>query len=211
MLAFLLAHANLPYTIALALMLALGLFELLAMLLGLSLLSALDDLLPREFEAGTDMAPGGITGLLGWLCLDRLPLLIWCVLALCSFAITGYSANFLGLNLIDAPLPRLLSVPLALVFTAISCRVLGSRLADAMPKNETSAISVDSLAGCVATVTLGRAVKGRPTEAQVRDSFEQKHYVLVEPEQEGVEFSVGQRVVLLSRKGRVWLGARLTD
>jgi hypothetical protein len=60
----------------------------------------------------------------------------------------------------------------------------------------------------VGTVTLGCAIKGNPSEALVRDQYQQRHYVLVEPEVAGVEFQTGTQVVLLKREGTVWSAAK---
>ncbi|AZG74846.1 OB-fold-containig protein [Shewanella livingstonensis] len=213
MLAFLIAHENTPFSIALVIVVMLGIFELIAMIAGLSIFSALDNSLSADLDADVDVDTSvsvtGMTGLLGWLCLNRLPLLIWLVLALSSFAITGYVINFISLQISAELLTRLIVVPIALIITCISSHFLGNAIANILPKNETSAISVNALGGCVATITQGRAVKGRPTEAMVRDEFQQKHYVLVEPEDVGVEFVRGVEVVLLAHKGKVWTAARV--
>lgn len=207
---FLLLTDNLPYSLALAFVILLGLVEGLSMAFGLSLFGLLDDMTPMEMDADVDTGVSGITGVAGWLCLDRLPLLIWLVLALTSFAIAGFAINYLGLTFVTSLSP-VMSIPGALVLTALSCRFLGSRLADLLPKNESSAVSVDELSGLVGVVTLGCARKGFPSEAVVRDIYQQKHYVLVEPELAGEAFSQGTSVVLLHRNGKVWSVVQFND
>ena len=80
-----------------------------------------------------------------------------------------------------------------------------------LPKNESTAISLDDLSGYVGTITLGCAIKGMPSEAVVRDKHQHKHYVLVEPETSGIEFASGTQVVLLKREGRVWSATRFDN
>jgi hypothetical protein len=208
---FLVAQANVPFSIALGIVVMLGLFEVIAMIVGLSLFSALENWLSLDvdIDVDTSVSATGITGLLGWLCLSRLPLLIWLVLALSSFAITGYMLNFFSLKISAQMLPHIITVPLALLLTLFSSHYLGNAVANLLPKNETSAVSVDSLSGCVGTITQGRAIKNMPTEALVRDAFGQKHYVLVEPEDTGTEFVRGVEVVLLTHKGKIWTAARI--
>ena len=208
MLEFLSAQANSPFSIALALVFLLGIFELICMLVGLSVFSTIENWLPLDFDTDIDAPASGMTGLLGWLCLNRLPLLIWFVLALSSFAIAGFVINFLSVQLTSALLPQLITVPIALVLTFILTHYLGNAIANVLPKNETTAVSIDSLVGCVGTITQGKAVKGLPAEALVRDQFQQKHYVLVEPEEADVEFPRGVEVVLLNHKGKIWTAAR---
>lgn len=204
MVEFIFTQANLPFSISLSVVLFLGLFEALAMVLGFSLVGALDEWAPIDFDLDADISASGFTGVAGWLCLNRLPLLIWFVLVLVSFSIIGYTSNYLSLLITSQFLPQPISLPIALIFTAFCCRYLGASLARLLPKNETSAVSIDTLLGCIGTVTVGCAIKGNPSEAIVKDRYLQKHYVLVEPEVPGVEFRVGTQVVLLKRDGTVW-------
>nr|WP_181006167.1 YqiJ family protein [Shewanella insulae] len=201
---------NLPYSLAMALVILLGLVEGLSMVFGLSLFGLLDDLSPMEMDADVDTDVSGVTGVAGWLCLDRLPLLIWLVLALTSFAIAGFGINYLAQSFYGH-LPSPLGVSLAILLGALSCRFLGARLANLLPKNESSAVSVDDLSGLVGVVTLGCARKGFPSEAVVKDIYQQKHYVLVEPELAGEAFSQGTSVVLLNRNGQVWSVVQFND
>ncbi len=206
MVEFLFTQANLPFSISLSFVLLLGVFEALSLVIGYSLIGALDDWAPIDVDS--DISTSGFTGVSGWLCLNRLPLLIWFVLVLVSFSIAGYTSNFLFLLLTEQMLPQVISLPIALLCTAISCRYLGASLAKILPKNESSAVSIDTLLGSVGTVTLGCAIKGNPSEALVRDQYQQRHYVLVEPEVAGVEFQTGTQVVLLKREGTVWSAAK---
>jgi hypothetical protein len=206
MVEFLFTQANLPFSISLSFVLLLGVFEALSLVIGYSLIGALDDWAPIDVDS--DISTSGFTGVSGWLCLNRLPLLIWFVLVLVSFSIAGYTSNFLSLLFTEQMLPQVISLPIALLCTAISCRYLGASLAKVLPKNESSAVSIDTLLGSVGTVTIGCAIKGKPSEALVRDQYQQRHYVLVEPEVVGVEFQTGTQVVLLKREGTVWSAAK---
>ncbi|MEC4727331.1 YqiJ family protein [Shewanella sp. D64] len=209
MVEFLFTQANLPFSISLSFVLLLGIFEAFSLVVGYSLVGALDEWAPIDVDS--DISTSGFTSVSGWLCLNRLPLLIWFVLVLVSFSLAGYTSNFLSLLLVKQTLPQIVSLPIALIFTAISCRYLGVSLARILPKNESSAVSIDTLQGCIATVTLGCAIKGNPSEALVRDKYQQRHYVLVEPEITGVEFRTGTQVVLLKRDGTVWSAAKFNS
>lgn len=205
MVLFLLSQDNLPYAIALCIVGILGIVESLSLVIGASFLGLLDDWAPN----GDSNDVGGVTGLAGWLCISRLPLLIWFVLALVSFAIAGLSVNYFSLSWFNSLLSQSVSLPISLMLMALSCHFLGGRLANILPKNESSAVSVEDLNGCVGILTIGKAVLGNPSEAVVKDGYMQKHYVLVEPDELGVEFPTGTQVVLLKRKGSVWRAAKL--
>ncbi|NRD75169.1 DUF1449 family protein [Shewanella sp. VB17] len=206
MVEFLFTQANLPFSISLFLVLLLGISEVLSLMLGYSLVGALDNCAPVDADIETSFT--GFTGVSGWLCINRLPLLIWFVLVLISFSFVGYVSNYLALIMTQQMFPQAISLPIALVFTAISCRYVGAAIARVLPKNESNAVSIDTLLGSVGTVTLGCAIKGNPSEALVRDKHQQRHYILVEPEMSGVEFNTGTQVILLKREGTVWSAAR---
>ena len=211
---FLLTQANLPFTLSLAFVLILGVLEALSLCIGYSLVGALDDWAPSDVDVDVGshgVGPNevsGLTEIAAWLCLDRLPLLIWFVLVLISFSITGYISNYLSMAINNELLPQSVTLPIALFFTALSCRYVGALVARILPKNGSGAVSIDGLLGSVGTVTIGCAIKGNPSEALVKDQYQQKHYVLVEPELAGIEFSRGTQVVLLRREGTVWSAAR---
>ncbi|MFT5788978.1 MAG: hypothetical protein ACI8SJ_001086 [Shewanella sp.] len=205
MVSFLLSQANLPYSLSLCIVFLLGIVESLSLVIGASFLGLLDDWTPND--RNTDVA--GNTGLVGWLCISRLPLLIWFILALLSFAIAGFSLNYFSLSWFNSLLPQSISLPISLMLMALCCHFFGGKLAGILPKNESLAGSIEDLNGCVGTLTMGKAVQGNPSEAVVKDDYMQKHYVLVEPDVVGVEFPTGTQVVLLKRKGHVWIAAKL--
>ncbi|RYV03557.1 hypothetical protein SOPP22_04680 [Shewanella sp. OPT22] len=210
MLTFLLAHENWPFAFAFAFVIALGIFEILAMLLGLSLLSTIDDILPTEIDADIDSsgAASGITGLLGWLCLGRLPLLIWLVLTLTTFSILGFIGSYLSIYVFEHYQPIWMVTSLAAGITIISIHYTGNWLANLLPKNETSAINRDDLAGSVGNITLGIATHETPAEAVIKDAFLQKHYVRVIPDSPRDTFTQGTSIILLRRQDNLWLAAR---
>jgi hypothetical protein len=205
MVSILLSQDNLPYTISLCIVFVLGIVESLSLVIGASFLGLLDDWTPNDGNA--DVA--AVSGLVSWLCINRLPLLIWLVLALLSFAIAGFSFNYLSQSWFNSFLPQFVSLSISLILMALCCHFFGGKLADILPKNESLAVSVEDLNGCVGTLTTSKAVQGSPSEAVVKDDYMQQHYVLVEPESDGVEFPTGTQVVLLKRKGQVWSAAKL--
>ena len=210
MLAFLLAHENWPFAFAFAFVIALGIFEILAMLLGLSLLSAIDDILPTEIDTDIDSSAtaSGITGLLGWLCLGRLPLLIWLILTLTTFSILGFVNNYLSIYVFEYYQPIWLITFAAALITIISIHFTGNWLANLLPKNETSAVNRDDLAGSVGNITVGIATQNTPAEAVIKDVYLQKHYVRVIPDSPCETFTQGTSIILLRRQDNLWLAAR---
>ncbi|MGQ8364415.1 YqiJ family protein [Glaciecola sp. 1036] len=211
MIEFLLSDANTLYTVAICIVIGLGLVEGLAMIFGLSIGALFDGISPidMDFELEAEISSGGLTGILGWLALNRLPLMIWFVLFMTCFGLSGWTANYLFGSLFGVLLPTLISFPVALAVGLTLTGRIGKRLARFMPKNESSAINTDTFGGRIATITLGTARVGSPSEASFVDSFKQKHYVMVEPIENGQEFHVGQQVVLVEKGPNSWLATNM--
>ena len=209
---FLVADFNTPFAIALGSVLILGLFEGLGLLVGLSIMSLFDQFSPFEMEVDVELdanvTSGGITSVVGWLYLNKLPLLVWLVLFLSTFAIAGYSFNYLNLNWLTLALPSFVASIFAIIAAIVMTRTIGKPLAKLMPKNETSAVSADSFTGLVAKVTIGKATQHSPAEAVLTDQFNQKHYVLVAPETSDEIFEQSQQVVLVEKQEKCWLAVK---
>ena len=212
MIEFLVANENTLYSFSLCLMLFIALLEGVGVLLGLSLFSAIDNMLALDVDAEINVeSPGGLTAILGWLCISRLPFLIWLVLFLTTFALTGLSVNFVSVSIAGVMLPTIIGNLLSLTATVFLVKFIGSKLADALPKNETSAVSSDSFTGAIAKITLGKASINNPTEAVLTDQFNQKHYLLVAPERDTDTFIQGDQVVLTRKEQSTWLAIPFTQ
>lgn len=210
MIEFILADINVGFAIALSAVLALAILEGVGMLIGLSMMNLLDHISPidLDIDMDADISTGGLTPLLGWLCLNRLPLLIWLVLFLTSFGMIGYTVNYISLHSFSANLPTFLTYIFSLVAALYLTHLIGAPLSRLLPKNESSAISNNSFKGLIATITIGTAKKDSPAEASLQDNFNQKHYVLVTPDNENEEFSQGQQVVLVEKTEKTWLAIK---
>jgi len=210
---FFLADANMYFNVAIGIVLVLGLLEGLGMLLGLSLIALFDNLSPFDVElklgldadAGADLNTGGLTQIAGWLCLNRLPLMMWLVLFLTCFGIAGYVLNFTVISLLGTYVSTFISIPASIAAGLLLTGKTGKRLAELMPKNESSAIGTATFGGRIATITAGTARKGSPAEASFVDHFKQKHYVMVEPMETSDVFAVGDQVVLVEKGTNAWL------
>lgn len=188
MLKFMLDGGNAPFTIALVVMVGLGLVEILALALGFDLLGDTDADVDADFD-------GDAGGVLTWLGLGQVPLLITLVLFLTSFGLTG-----LLVRMAVPVSPWLAAVP-ALLAGFAATRFLGGALGRVLRRNETTAIASDRLVGGTATIVLGETRKGHPTQAKLKDAHGQTHYVLVEALRDGDAFDRGDAVLLVERQG----------
>jgi len=210
---FLFADINTGFAIALSIVAILGLLEGIGMLIGLSVMNIMDQFSPFELdvEIDTDISANGLTPLLGWLYLNKLPLLVWAVLFLTSFSISGYTFNFVVLGTFSATLPTFIAYIFAFTLAIFMTRLIGKPLAKILPKNESSAVSNHSFTGLVAKITIGTAKKNSPAEAVLVDQFNQKHYVLVAPDDSNDTFNQSEEVVLVEKTSNFWLAVKFTQ
>ncbi|WP_395340409.1 YqiJ family protein [Ningiella sp. W23] len=203
---FLFADANFLFSIAIGIVFFLGLLEAFGLLIGISLAAFLDNISPIDVDlsADPDISASGPSDALSWLCLNRLPLMVWLVLFLTCFGITGYTINFLSASFFNIYFAGVISISAALIAGLLLTARIGRVLARIIPKNESSAVSSSSFSGKLATITTGTARWGSPAEASVIDDFNQKHYVMVEPIESDQVFASGQQVVLVQKGKSSW-------
>jgi hypothetical protein len=181
-----------PFTVAVLVMFGIGIIE--AVGLGLS---AFDLHLHIDHDADGD-------GLLSWLGIGEVPLLMILISFLALFGISGLMIQNTAKEMLEAPLSLVYAVPLALLITLPLLGITARVLARIMPKDETTAISLEDLRGKRATILLGSATPGSPTRARITDFHGQAHYLLVEPDTGTV--SEGDELILVRREGDVFVG-----
>jgi hypothetical protein len=192
MLDFMAAPENLPFAVALVVMIMIGVVE--AVGLGAS-------------AAHVDVDLDGHGGdLLGWLGVGRVPLLMLLVVLLALFGLIGLAIQQFADTLLGAPLSPWIAAPLAFAGSLPLLGMCGRGLARIMPGDETTAVSIDTLLGKRATVTIGSARRGSPARAQVRDVHGQIHYVMVEPNDDLGSLAAGETVLLVRREGDIFIG-----
>jgi hypothetical protein len=201
---FLLADANIPFATALALVMIIALFEGVGAVVGAGLGSVLDGLVP-SFELDADVEVGevgsnhALSRLLGWLRVGKVPVLMLLVVFLFSFACAGYALNLAALETFGLFAPVFVSVPLAVLAAVFSTRVGGGALQFVLPKDETSSVSLNSLIGREAFITIGESTSTSSAEARVRDQFGQTHYIMVRAEEGYGPFLPGEALLLVRR------------
>jgi hypothetical protein len=191
-----LAPESWPFLAATIVLLAITILEGLTLIVGFSASHWFDSLLP---EPGVDGAHGAFDSVLGWLHVGKVPVLILLVLFLAGFAVTGFSLNLVAYALAGTTLPAILSAPLAVIAALPIVRGVGSAVAHIVPRDETYAVSLDSLVGRVAAVVSGTARLGFPAQAKVTTEHGQTLYVMVEPDNPESVFPASESVLLVRR------------
>ena len=196
------ADYNLPFAIALGLMVLLGALQLVG-------IGSFDgdvdlDLDPDASAAGSSAGFGGaITTLLG---LGRVPLLVWLVVFLLLFALIGLSIQAFAADLTGSPLYSWLAALFSFGATVPATSLVVRPLARIIPQDETTAVSLDSLVGRRAKIANGRSAAGYPARASVRDRHGQVHYVMVEPHEDSSEMHEGDELLIVRREGQTFYG-----
>jgi len=213
-------------------MLAIGVIELVALLVGFSPSASIESALPDidvpdlhvPEVSGPDVhAPdlhgaelshveaGPLSLILGWFSVGRVPILVLLVIALTSFAVAGYVVQWTALGALGFALNAgLASIPAAIA-AAYSTRWLGRWLGRIFPKDHTEAASRQDLIGSYATVIRGTAAKGQPAEAKTTDLRGRTHYILLEPNEAEQTYTAGDRVFIVGQDRNVYRAVTKLD
>lgn len=176
-----------PFALALVLLIAITVIEGAAQLLGFQILG---------WQMEIDSVAWG-DAWLGWLHVGKVPLLILLLLLLTSFSLIGYLLVATALGLFGFYPPAWISAPVALLCALPIASTCGRTLARWIPRDESSAVQLDTLVGRIAVVINGTARVGFPAQARVRHEAGQSFYIHIEPDSAGVEFQAGDSVLLV--------------
>lgn len=202
--AFLFAVENTPFSIALMLMLFIALFEGVATVLGFGVSAFLDSLLPDldlSIE-GAEMPQGGVSRLLGWLLVGKVPAIMLLILLLTTFAILGLTAQYLILGLTGLMVSGWLISPLILIASLPVVRFFAARMARYVGAETSQVVEIGDLVGCVGVITVGEARPNYPAQARVKDRFGTMHYVMVVPDEANASYRQGESVLLVQYHGQ---------
>lgn len=200
-------------------MLAIGVVELVALLVGFSPSASIESALPAVDVPDLDVpelagpdapdlpAPvelGPFSQILGWFSVGRVPILVLFVIALTSFSIAGYVVQWTAIGVFGAALDAGLAAIPAAIAAAYSTRWLGRWLGRIFPRDHSEAASRKDLIGSYATIIRGTARKGQPAEAKTSDLRGRTHYILLEPSEAAETYTAGDRVFIVGRTSNVY-------
>lgn len=186
---------TLPFGVAVALIVAIALLEGLGMLIALSPSNLIDNWLPEH------AAETGLDRVLGWLHLGRVPALVLLLLFLLGYALFGYALQKVAFNLFGGFVPAWLAGLLAVPPGLATVRGIGSLVAHIVPRDESSAVSEQSLVGRAGVVSAGAARRGLAAQARVRDAHGRTHYLMVEPDLDDEVFEEGAQILIVRKLG----------
>lgn len=213
MIHFLLSGENIPFTVSLVLMLAIGTLEVVFSLFGPGLSDLIEAGLP-DMDHDIQVDGAGfeevtpLSRILSWLRIGEVPLLMLLVVFLTAFGVIGLGIQFVAMSVFKTLLPGSLTAIGALA-AAIPCvRTGGGLLKAVLPRDETQAVSEDSFVGKIAIITSGQAAHGKPAEARLQDQYKQTHYVFIEPDDEAEVFPSGTTVLIVKKENSLFRAIR---
>jgi hypothetical protein len=198
MIEWLLHPAHTPFTVALGLLILLLVLEILSVVLGFAFSSSIDAAFDLDADVSVDVPTASpATAALDWLNVGAVPLVFLAMIFLACFAAAGFTLQTITVGAFN---PYAVSIP-ALLISLFPFHWLGGLAAKHVFKDDSTAVSEDSLIGHTATIMLGETYRGFPSQAKLTDQHGQDHYVQVEPYHDRDHFASGSEVVLVKRDG----------
>lgn len=188
MLSLFLSPPYLPFAIAFAVMIGIGLIEAVGLGFG-----------HLDIDGDVD------AGVLDWLGLGgEMPILIWFTSLLACFVLSGVALQQGITAMAGTPLPAGWAVGAASLLGIPLNTFAANGLARVLPGLETTAISTDDLLKRRGTVVEGAARRGAPARVKVVDQHGQSHYIMVEPHHEGDTIAAGESALIVRREGQLF-------
>src|SRR5262249_11556995 len=149
-----------------------GSIEVVAMLVGASLSEMLG--IAVDFSHPGD---SGVINAISWINLGGVPLLIFLLLLLGAFSITGFLIQDIA-RLVAGPLPVSIASAGAVAVSIPLVRTASGFIAKLIPKDESYAVGLGDLVGRVGEVVIGPLDQGPPGRVSVADVHGNRHFVL---------------------------------
>lgn len=191
---------TMPFGVAMLVMIGIGVIEGIGIFLSVSP----SELLEHHFH----LDHPEVDGPLGWLHVGKVPLLVLLVLFLMGFAVSGYLIQIFCHGLFGVYLPSFVAAIPAGFIGLSNVHMLGGLLARILPKDETTAVSEQTLIGRTGVVVTGTARQGMAAEVKVRDQHGNPHYLMLEPDVPDEEYEQGAVVLIVKKQGAIYKGIR---
>ncbi|MGH6709831.1 MAG: OB-fold-containig protein [Bradyrhizobium sp.] len=188
-----------PFAIAAAIMVTLGVIELVTTLAGFSFGGVVGQ------DASVD-ADGhhGLDGLFLWINAGRLPLLILIILALGIFSIEGFLLQGIA-HTLGTTVPVSIAALVAVAGSIPVIRSTSRALARIIPRDETYAVSDADFVGKVALVSVGPLDQGLPGKVRLKDVFGNWHTLNARASTDSTPLAVGASVLLVDRDAKSFI------
>ncbi|MBW7965407.1 OB-fold-containig protein [Bradyrhizobium sp. BR 10261] len=194
-----------PFAIAAAMILIVGTLEVVTMLVGASLSEVLGTSI--DFSHPSD---NGVINAISWINVGGVPLLIFLLLALGAFSITGFLIQDVA-RMVAGPLPASIASLAAVVVSVPLIRGASRGIARIIPKDESYVIGLGDLVGRVGEVVVGPLDQGPPGRVSVADIHGNRHFVLAVAAPDSAPLPQGTLVLLVDRVDTRFVAVKADD
>ena len=194
-----------PFAIAAAMILIVGTLEVVTMLVGASLSEMLGTSI--DFSHPSD---NGVINAISWINVGGVPLLIFLLLALGAFSITGFLIQDVA-RMVAGPLPPSIASLAAVVVSVPLVRGATRGIARIIPKDESYVIGLGDLVGRVGEVVVGPLDQGPPGRVSVADVHGNRHFVLAVAAPDSAPLPQGTLVLLVDRVDTRFVAVKADD
>ncbi|WP_369723532.1 OB-fold-containig protein [Bradyrhizobium sp. LLZ17] len=194
-----------PFAIAAAMIVIVGSVEVVSMLVGASL----SEMLGTSIDFGHP-SDNGIINAISWINVGGVPLLIFLLLLLGAFSITGFLIQDVA-RMVAGPLPASIASVGAVVVSVPLVRVASGAIARVIPKDESYAVSLGDLVGRVGEVVIGPLDQGPPGRVSVADVHGNRHFVWAVAAPASGPLPQGTLVLLVDRAGTLFVAVKAGD
>jgi Protein of unknown function (DUF1449) len=195
-----------PFAIAAVMIAIIGGIESMSMLIGLSL----SDVLGKAIGFDHGHSDSNVVNAISWLNVGGVPLLVFILLALGLFSITGFLIQDAA-RLILAPLPAAIAALGAVAVSLPLLRASTREVARVIPQDETYAVALTDLVGRVGQVVVGPLDQGLPGRVRVKDVHDNWHTVMAQAAPESPPLQKGAKVLLVDCRDRLFIAIAATD
>ena len=194
-----------PFAIAAVMIIIVGSIEVVSMLVGASLSEMLGTNI--DFAHPSD---NGVINAISWINVGGVPLLIFLLLLLGAFSITGFLIQDVA-RMVAGPLPASLASLAAVVVSVPLVRGASRGIARIIPKDESYAIGLGDLVGRVGEVVVGPLDQGPPGRVSVADIHGNRHFVSAVAAPSSSPLPQGTLVLLVDRDGTRFVAVKADD
>ncbi|MDW6023094.1 DUF1449 family protein [Mesorhizobium sp. BAC0120] len=183
-----------PFAVAAVMILVIGLTEVATMLVGFSLSELVGKAI--DFDSHPDH---GLLNVISWLNVGGVPLLIFVLLFLGMFAMSGFVIQEAAWSL-GGPLPAFVAAPLAFLAALPLVRWSTDLVGGIIPQDESYAVELTDLVGRIGEVVVGPLDHGLPGRVRLKDVHGNVHFVSASAAPESDPLPQGATVLLVDRE-----------
>ncbi|TQF28875.1 OB-fold-containig protein [Bradyrhizobium sp. UNPA324] len=194
-----------PFAIAAAMIVIVGSIEVVSMLVGASL----SEMLGTHVDFGQP-SDNGVINAISWINIGGVPLLVFLLLLLGAFSITGFLIQDVA-RMVAGPLPATLASVGAVVVSVPLVRAASRAIARVIPKDESYVVGLGDLVGRIGEVVIGPLDQGPPGKVSVADIHGNRHFVWAVAAPSSSPLPQGAIVLLVDRDGTRFVAVKADD